>query len=142
LEERIHIVLGTAPLSVDDALSFIADETAGGTCIFLGTTRSVTDDRVTDRLVYEAHETMAHKELERLAEQALKEWPVHRIALSHRLGPVEAGEASVIVAVSSAHRAEAFAAARALIDRLKDTVPIWKKETFSDGTVEWVDPLG
>lgn len=142
LDNRISISLGEEPLRADEALSFVSDEEAGGTCLFLGSTRSVTNGRETTDLYYEAHKTMAHSEMRNLAEQVQKEWPVHRIALAHRLGRVDAGEASVIVAVSSAHRAEAFAAARALIDRLKKTVPIWKKETFADGSVEWVDPLG
>lgn len=142
LNDRIRISLGMEPLQAEDALSFVSDEEAGGTCLFLGSTRSMTDGRETTDLLYEAHHTMAHKELVRLTEQVYEEWSVHRVAVSHRLGRVEAGEASVIVAVSSAHRAEAFAAARALIDRLKKTVPIWKKETYADGSVEWVDPLG
>ncbi|NNF02888.1 MAG: molybdenum cofactor biosynthesis protein MoaE [Rhodothermales bacterium] len=140
--ERIRIILSAEPLKPEDALSFVADESAGGTCLFIGSTRSVTDGRETVRLSYEAHESMARNEMVRLAEQILEEWPVHRIAIVHRLGVVEAGQASVVVAVSSAHRAEAFAASRAAIDRLKETVPIWKKETFADGSVEWVDPLG
>lgn len=142
MDGRIRVELGSEPLRVAETLSFVADEAAGGTCLFIGSTRSITDGRETVRLSYEAHESMARKELVRLAEQVVEEWPVHRVALAHRLGQVDAGEASVIVAVSSAHRAEAFAAARALIDRLKETVPIWKKETFADGTVDWVDPLG
>lgn len=140
--DTISIRLGAEPLQPEEALSFVSDEEAGGTCLFIGSTRSVTDGRETTSLSYEAHETMAFSELRLLAEQVYKEWPVHRIAVAHRLGRVDAGEASVIVAVSSAHRAEAFAASRALIDRLKKTVPIWKKETFSDGSTQWVDPLG
>lgn len=140
--DRIRIDLTEAPLRPDEALSFVSSEVAGGTCLFIGSTRSETGGRRTVSLSYEAHESMARSEMQRLAERALEEWPVHRVSIAHRLGAVNAGEASVIIAVSSPHRAEAFAAARALIDRLKETVPIWKRETFADGTTEWVDPLG
>ena len=142
MSDRIRIHVGSNPLDTAKALEFVADETAGGTCLFVGSTRSRTGDRHTMSLWYEAHETMALKELERLAIAALREWRVHRIFVAHRLGHVGAGEASVVVAVSAAHRDEAFVAARALIDRLKESVPIWKRETYRDGSVEWVDPLG
>ena len=91
------------------------------------------------RLEYEAFATMAEKEMRRLATAARKRWPLRRVAMAHRIGVVPVGEASVGIAVSSSHRREAFEACHWLIDRLKEIVPIWKKEHFRGGQV-WIGP--
>ena len=110
----------------------------GAAVVFEGVVRNSTRGRKTLYLDYEAYEEMALREMERLAEQALKQFQIRDIALVHRLGRLEIGETSVLIVVASAHRAAAFDACRWLIDTLKRTVPIWKKEYFVDGAV-WAD---
>ncbi len=108
--------------------------------MFLGTTREVTGDRRTRHLEYEAYADMAEKKLAELADEARRRWSLTGCAIEHRLGRLEIGEASVGVAVSSPHRAAAFAAGQWLIDTLKESVPIWKQEHWADGGSEWVHP--
>jgi molybdopterin synthase catalytic subunit len=112
----------------------------GGVVLFLGTVRDLTDGRETTALDYEAYPAMAEQKMREIEEDTRARWPVGEIALVHRLGHLEVGEVSVAVAVSCPHRAEAFAACRHAIDRLKELVPIWKKENWADGTTEWVHP--
>jgi MoaE-MoaD fusion protein len=107
----------------------------GATVIFDGIVRNNTRGRRTLYLDYEAYEEMALKQMEELAAQALTQFEVRDIAIRHRLGRLEIGETSVLIVVASAHRAAAFDACRWLIDTLKSTVPIWKKEHFEDGAV-------
>jgi molybdopterin converting factor subunit 1 len=110
----------------------------GAVVVFEGVVRNQTRGRRTIYLDYEAYEEMALRQMEGLAEQALKQFKVREVALVHRLGRLEIGETSVLIVVASAHRATAFEACRWLIDTLKRTVPIWKKEYFEDGAV-WAD---
>jgi MoaE-MoaD fusion protein len=110
----------------------------GAAVVFEGVVRNQTRGRRTLYLDYEAYEEMALAEMEKLAEQALKQFAVRDVALVHRLGRLEIGQTSVLIVVASAHRAAAFDACRWLIDTLKRTVPIWKKEYFEDGAV-WAD---
>jgi molybdopterin synthase catalytic subunit/molybdopterin converting factor small subunit len=110
----------------------------GAAVIFEGVVRDNTRGRRTLYLDYEAYEEMALKQMDALAEQALQKFPIRDIAVVHRLGRLAIGETSVLIAVASAHRAAAFDACRWLIDTLKRTVPIWKKEYFEDGAV-WAD---
>src|SRR5205085_2378665 len=112
----------------------------GAVVLFLGTVRDLTGDRVTVALDYEAYPGMAEKKMAEIEADTRSRWPVGAIALIHRLGRLDVGEVSVAVAVSCPHRAEAFAACRHAIDRLKELVPIWKKENWADGTTEWVHP--
>jgi molybdopterin synthase catalytic subunit len=112
----------------------------GGVVLFLGTVRDLTGARVTEALEYEAYPGMAERKLEEIEREARGRWPVGEIAVVHRLGRLAVGEVSVAVAVSCPHRAEAFEACRYTIDRLKQIVPIWKKENRPDGSSEWVHP--
>jgi MoaE-MoaD fusion protein len=121
--------------AVLDKLKHPAD---GGVVIFEGVVRDNTRGRRTLYLNYEAYEEMALKQMDALAEQALQQFAIRDVAIVHRLGRLEIGEASVLIVVASAHRAAAFDACRWLIDTLKRTVPIWKKEYFEDGAV-WAD---
>jgi MoaE-MoaD fusion protein len=107
----------------------------GAIVLFDGIVRNHSRGRATEHLEYEAYEAMALATMEDLAAQALEKFPVRQVALIHRLGRIEIGESSVLIAVCSAHRAAAFDACRWLIDTLKQTVPIWKKEFFADGAV-------
>jgi len=110
----------------------------GAAVVFEGVVRNQTRGRRTLYLDYEAYEEMALRQMEGLAQQALKQFQVREVALVHRLGRLEIGETSVLIVVASAHRAAAFDACRWLIDTLKRTVPIWKKEYFEDGAI-WAD---
>lgn len=110
----------------------------GAAVVFDGVVRNHTRGRRTLYLEYEAYEAMALKQMEQLAAQALEKFAVREVAMVHRLGRLEIGETSVLIVVASAHRAAAFEACRWLIDILKQTVPIWKKEHFEDGAV-WAD---
>jgi molybdopterin synthase catalytic subunit len=112
----------------------------GAVVTFLGTVRDLTDGRVTVALDYEAYPGMAEKKLAEIEADTRARWPVGDIVLVHRLGRLDVGEVSVAVAVSCPHRAQAFEACRHAIDRLKEIVPIWKKENWDDGTTEWVHP--
>ena len=112
----------------------------GAVVTFLGTVRDLTDGRTTVALDYEAYPGMAEKKMAEIEADTRRQWPVGDIVLEHRLGRLEVGEISVAAAVSCPHRAQAFEACRYAIDRLKELVPIWKKENWADGTTEWVHP--
>jgi molybdopterin synthase catalytic subunit len=120
---------------IADALKAPED---GATAIFEGIVRNNTRGKPTFYLDYEAYEPMAINEMERLAQAAMERFEIRDVRLVHRLGRLEIGETSVLVVVASAHRGAAFEACRWLIDTLKKTVPIWKKEYFQDGAV-WAD---
>ena len=108
--------------------------------LFLGTARQFTDGRQTSSLHYECYGKMAEKKLIELEAEARRRWSLVDSAVVHRLGTVAIGEASVAIAVSSAHRQAAFEAAKWLIDRIKEVVPIWKRENWADGGSQWVHP--
>ncbi len=137
-DESIWIALQHTPLDVRAAHAFLHHRRAGGTALFVGTTRQWTEGRETVQLEYESYEPMAEKEMRRLAKSAALRWGTLRICILHRLGNVPIGEASVVVGVAAAHRAPAFEACRHLIDTLKQNVPIWKREHFADGSREWI----
>ena len=114
----------------------------GAVVTFLGTVRDLTDGRITTALDYEAYPGMAEKKMAEIEQDTRSRWPVGEIVMEHRLGHLEVGEVSVAVAVSCPHRSEAFEACRYAIDRLKELVPIWKKENWDNGATEWVHPAG
>jgi len=116
----------------------VADPEAGGVVVFSGVVRNETGGRRVKFLEYEAHAALAEAKMREIGEMVHARWPgVKMVAMVHRVGRLEIGEASVMIAVSAGHRAEAFEACRFAIDRLKETVPVWKKEYFEDGEV-WV----
>jgi molybdopterin synthase catalytic subunit len=122
------------PLDVAEVTAAVADASAGGLNVFVGAVRDHDGGHDVRRLEYSAHPTAE----QRLAEVAA-EFDVVAVAAVHRVGVLEVGDLAVVSAVSAAHRGTAFEASRALIDRLKQRVPIWKHQVFADGTEEWVD---
>ncbi len=112
----------------------------GAVVTFLGTVRDLTGDEVTVALDYEAYPPMAEAKMAEIEVDVRARWPVGDVALVHRLGRLEVGDISVAVAVSCPHRGQAFEACRHAIDRLKELVPIWKRENWADGRTEWVHP--
>jgi molybdopterin synthase catalytic subunit len=130
------------PLSADELVDLVTVPEAGGVAVFLGVVRDNNAGRRVVALEYEGHVPMAEAKLKEIGEAVHRRWPgVKQVAMVHRLGRLQVGEASVIIAVSSAHRREAFEACHFAIDRLKETVPIWKREIFEDGAV-WVGLQG
>lgn len=130
------------PKAIDTAqvLASVASPRAGAVVLFMGTTRELTGDRRTLSLDYECFPEMAIRELEALEHEARERWSLVGCAIVHRTGHLGIGEASVALAVSSAHRRQAFEAGQWLIDTIKIRVPIWKKENWADGTSDWVHP--
>jgi molybdopterin synthase catalytic subunit len=129
--------LTDTPIDLQELVDFVTDPEAGAIATFIGTTRDNNQGRKVIALDYEAYPEMAAKELARLGEEAKKKWPICRMAIVHRIGPVQITESSVIIAVSAAHREAAFAACRFAIEEIKKTVPIWKKEVYEGGEI-WI----
>ena len=128
------VELVEAPIDVGALYDRVRAPACGAVSVFVGTTRELHEGRPVERLDYEAYRPMAERELAKLVEELRAEHPAaHGVAVVHRLGHVPLAEASVAIAVSTPHRAEAFAACRWAIDTLKARVPIWKKESYSDG---------
>ena len=125
------------PIDLDELVRYVGDPEAGAIVPFIGTTRNNNEGRKVIALDYDGYPEMAEKELARIGAEAAKRWPICKMAIVHRLGPVQIGEASVIIVVSSAHRDAAFGASRFAIEEIKKTVPIWKKEVFEGGEV-WI----
>jgi molybdopterin synthase catalytic subunit len=135
LKTQIQIL--STPLNIQTCVDWIMSPESGGIDIFIGTVRNATKGKPVVRLEFEAYEPMALAEMEKIVNQAFEKWPVQKVLIHHRTGILEVGEVPVIIAVSAAHRAAAFDACRFIIDTLKQTVPIWKKEIFEDGEI-WV----
>ncbi len=127
----------STPLSIDEVRSAVGDEQAGAVVLFVGTVRDHDHGKAVDLVEYTCHPS-APAALQRLAERFARHEQVRGVAVVHRVGPLAVGELAVVAAVGAVHRAEAFAVCRSLIDELKATVPIWKHQTFTDGTDEWV----
>jgi molybdopterin synthase catalytic subunit len=136
------ISLETTAIDVEKAIASIGDGDAGGISVFLGTTRNEknAEGKSLIALDYQAYEEMAVSQMRQFAVRARDKWPIRRLALIHRVGRVEVGKPSVLIAVSTPHRAAAFEACRFLIDTLKAEAAIWKKEVWSDGSGQWVHP--
>ena len=134
---NVTVLLSEEPLSLDAAFRAVLRPDCGGTALFVGTTRSPNQGRDVDELEYEAYAEAARPELERIGRETAGRHGLGAVYLAHRVGVVPAAEPSVIVAASAPHRAEAFAGCRELIDELKRTAPIWKKERWVGGG-RWV----
>ena len=131
------LALRDTPLDVAEVLTAVEDPRAGGVVSFTGLVRDHDGGRAVDELEYSAHPD-AEAALRRVAEQVAADLPVHGLAAVHRTGLLRVGDVAVVVAASASHRGEAFEAARRLIDDLKATVPIWKRQVFTGGDEEWV----
>ena len=131
--------MGDEPLDVEGLMRRVEGDGQGAVVLFVGRVRDHSGDRDVTRLEYEAYGEMARAELRALAEEALATRGAERVALAHRTGRLEIGDAAVVIAVASAHRSAAFEACRWLIDTLKERAPIWKKEHYADGS-EWISP--
>ncbi len=126
------------PLSIDEVRAAVMDRGAGGIALFAGAVRDHDDGREVTALSYSAHPSAADQ-LKNVAQSVASRFDVHGVAAVHRVGDLEIGDLAVVVAVSSGHRATAFDACRALIDEIKQTVPIWKHQRFACGESEWVN---
>jgi molybdopterin synthase catalytic subunit len=129
------------PISPQRAIEFVTDPSAGGIDVFLGITRA--ENRAGRELVslnYAAYGDMAMQQLQAFAADVRRRWPIVKLAILHRIGTVKIGEPSVLIAVSTPHRAEAFAACRWIIDTVKEQLTVWKEERWVDGSASWVHP--
>jgi molybdopterin synthase catalytic subunit len=133
----IRIILQKDPIDVAAHLNDVGTDEDGAVVSFIGRARCRSNDRDVKYLEYEAYEGMAEKELRRIAKDAKERWHATTITIVHRFGRVAIGESSILISVSSAHRDEAFQSTRYIIDTIKKTVPIWKKEFYSDGSM-WI----
>jgi molybdopterin synthase catalytic subunit len=136
----VRVQLVDDPIDVAAVTESVRTPQAGAVVLFLGTVREFTCAARTLRMEYDAYRSMAEVQLRSVVQEALNRWPIARVSVEHRLGRLELGDVSVAVAVSTPHRSDAFEAGRYLIDRLKETVPIWKREHLPDGTTEWIHP--
>ncbi len=133
----IDIRVTEDPLNINECLTIAQDLSSGGVATFIGTVRNVTQNKPVIRLEYECYESMARKEIKKVIDQAIQLFSVRNIVVHHRTGILFPGDAAVIIVVSDGHRDAVFDACRYVIDTIKKTVPIWKKEIFEDGE-EWV----
>jgi molybdopterin synthase catalytic subunit len=137
-EPRLVVRIQEDPISVDAALEAVRRPDCGAVVLFLGTVRDHFQDNAVQGIEYEAHAGLALRSLQDIAREILAKWGLGGVSLVHRVGRLEAGELSVAIAVSSAHRREAFEAARCALDRIKESTPIWKRELFTGGDV-WIE---
>lgn len=135
--KNIDIQLLKRDLDSSEAEAFVTNENCGGIVTFVGTVRKFTKGKEVERLEFEAYEPMAIKEMTKIAETILKKYPAQRVSIHHRVGLLPLKGIAVVISVACPHRKDAFAACEFAIDTLKETVPIWKKEIFTDGAV-WV----
>jgi molybdopterin synthase catalytic subunit len=133
------VILQKEYIEVGNVLGEVGTEQDGAVAVFIGRPRNHSDDFRVEYLSYEIFESMARKELDKIADEVFSRWAVTDCLIVHRFGRVEIGEASIVIAVSSPHRDEAFKSARYIIDTVKKTVPIWKTEHYSDGTTRVFD---
>jgi molybdopterin synthase catalytic subunit len=136
--ERVTVFIADSTIE-ESLVDGFARDADGAVVSFVGVVRDATGEKSVTQLQYEAYEGMAESEMRRIAEEACDRWKIGRVLIAHRTGTLQVGDVSVVIAVSAPHRGEAFEACRFCIETLKVTVPIWKKEVFSDGTSEWVN---
>ncbi|HEX2514730.1 MAG TPA: molybdopterin converting factor subunit 1 [Chloroflexota bacterium] len=126
------------PIEIPELIAAVQTAADGAVCLFSGVVREDSRQRTVRYLEYDAYPEMAERQMRQILEEVRRKWPQQQAAIVHRIGRLEIGEASVVIAVASPHRGESFEACRYVIDRVKQEVPIWKKEVFSDGEA-WVE---
>jgi molybdopterin synthase catalytic subunit len=136
--QRTSIKITAEKLDLQECYNFVEDASCGGIAAFIGTVRNDTQGKEVTQLDFSTYKAMAMKEMQKIAALALENFDIHKIAVHHAEGMLQIGDIPVIITVSSKHRKAAFEACEFAIDTLKETVPIWKKEHFSDGEV-WVN---
>ena len=136
--EKTSIKITSKKLDLQECYDFVADDSCGGISAFIGTVRNDTKGKEVEQLEFSAYRSMAIKEMQKIADEALVNFDIKKIAIHHAEGILQIGEIPVIITASAKHRKAAFLACEFAIDTLKETVPIWKKEYFSDGEV-WVN---
>lgn len=135
-----YAALVTDPINVNALLSRVSDDGVGAVTLFLGTVRNLNDGRTVTGIDYEAYGAMAESELQAIANEVVSANSGLRLAVEHRMGTLVLGDISVAIAAGHAHRAQAYDASRAVIEAIKKRVPIWKREHYSAGDWNWVDP--
>lgn len=131
------IKIVSEPLDIPSSIEWVSSASAGAINIFIGTVRNHSLGKDVQRLEFEAYESMAIKQMQKIANAVFSKWPVEKILIHHRTGVLKVGDCPVLIAVSAAHRDVAFEACRYVIDTLKQTVPIWKKEVFARSAKSW-----
>ena len=131
------IAITEEPINTQAVIDSVQADEAGAINVFIGTVRNQTQAKPVTKLDFEAYDSMAVKKMQEIANQAVERWPIQKVAIVHRKGSLQIGEAAVVIAVSTPHRKASFEACEYIIDTLKQVVPIWKKEIFEDGAV-WV----
>ena len=136
--QTTFIKISEEKLDLNECYEFVEDDSCGGISVFVGTVRNSTENKEVTQLDFSAYKPMAIKEMQKIADAALEKFDIKKIAIHHAEGLLQIGDIPVIITVSAPHRKAAFEACEFAIDTLKETVPIWKKEHFSDGEV-WVN---
>jgi molybdopterin synthase catalytic subunit len=136
----MRVAIVSRPIDAAALIAAVASDAHGATSLFLGTVREVNDGRAVTGMDYTAYDAMASRELEKIAHEAVERFDGVAIAVEHRVGTLALGDVSVAIAAAHAHRANALDATRFVIEQLKKRVPIWKREHYTDGTREWLDP--
>lgn len=132
-----YFEIAREPINIQQVIDKVVQREAGAITTFIGTVRELTHGKKTLYLIYEAYEEMAVKKLEQIGREIEEKWPGSMVAISHRVGKLDITDIAVVIAVSTPHRADAYEANRHAIERIKEIVPIWKKEHWEDGE-EWV----
>ena len=130
--------ISNAPIETEKIIADVMDDSAGGTAVFIGTVRNRNEGKRVTSLEYQVYARMAEAKMKEIEAETRKKWPVKRMRLVHRVGQLSVGEVSVVVAVSCVHRGDAFEACRFAIDRVKQTLPLWKNEMDDSGKKKWV----
>ena len=135
------ITITETQLDIQSFTDYVLGDQNGAVNTFLGVTRNSTDGRAVVKLEYECYLPMAQKKLEEIKNEAVRKWEISSVAIGHRIGTLDIGETSLVVAVSGPHRVAVFEVCQYIVDRIKEIVPIWKKEFFEDGAI-WVESPG
>lgn len=130
--------MSKVPIETEKIIAEVMDDSAGGTVVFIGTVRNRNEGKKVTSLEYQAYTRMAEQKMKEIEAETRKRWPVKRVRMVHREGQLSVGEVSVVVAVSCEHRGDAFEACRFAIDRIKQTLPLWKNEMDDSGKKKWV----